>query len=118
MKGILKVEEVFMFLLGIYMFSLLNYQWWWFLVLILTPDIGMLGYLINNKLGAMTYNIFHHKGIAIVCYFIGIYWHSDILQLIGVVLFSHASFDRALGYGLKYSSSFHDTHLGKIGNGD
>ncbi len=65
MKSILKVEEVFMFGLGIYLFSLLNYEWWWFLVLIFAPDIGMLGYLFGNRAGAIVYNLFHHKGIAI-----------------------------------------------------
>ena len=44
MKTTLKLEELLMFVLGIYLFSLLDYAWWWFLVLILTPDIGMIGY--------------------------------------------------------------------------
>ena len=34
-------------------------QWWVYLLLVLGPDIGMLGYLINEKAGAVSYNIFH-----------------------------------------------------------
>jgi len=30
---------------------------------------------------------------------------------------SHIGFDRALGYGLKFPTSFHETHLGRIGRG-
>jgi hypothetical protein len=115
MKTTLKIEELFMFVLGIYLFSGLNFAWWWFLVLILSPDIGMLGYLVNAKFGAYLYNIFHHKGLAISIYFLGIYYQNQIIQLVGIILFSHSCFDRSLGYGLKYNSSFHDTHLGKIG---
>lgn len=115
MKTILKSEELLMFGLGIYLFSQLDFQWWWFLVLILTPDFSMLGYLLNPKLGAAVYNFFHHKGIAILFYFVGIYLQNDLLQLVGVILFSHASMDRIFGYGLKYSDSFSHTHLGKIG---
>ncbi len=48
MRSLLKVEELLMFLLGVYFFSLLDYSWWWFFGLILTPDIGMLGYLMGN----------------------------------------------------------------------
>ncbi len=115
MKTIIKLEEVAMFLLGIYAFSVLNFDWWWFLVLILTPDIGMLGYLFGNKAGAFGYNIFHHKGLAILLFLAGMYGHNTILELIGIILFSHSSLDRILGYGLKYDKGFKFTHLGEIG---
>lgn len=116
MKTTLKSEELIMFVLGIFAFNQLCFVWWWFLVLFLVPDISMLGYLVNPKIGAITYNLFHHKGIAILLYVLGVFLKMEIIELIGVILFSHASFDRILGYGLKYSTSFHDTHLGKIGN--
>lgn len=116
MKTIIKVEEIAMLGLGIYLFSLLDYEWWWFLVLLLTPDIGMLGYLFGNKTGAFFYNLFHHKGVAIVIYLIGIYLSVPLCQLAGVILFSHSAFDRIMGYGLKYDKGFKYTHLGEIGN--
>lgn len=105
-----------MFVLGIYLFSLLPYQWWWFLVLILAPDLGMIGYLFGNKIGALMYNIFHHKGVAIALYLLGVYLSMDIVQLIGVVLFAHSAMDRIMSYGLKYDRGFKYTHLGEIGN--
>nr|WP_317038962.1 DUF4260 family protein [Urechidicola croceus] len=55
-----------MFLLSVFLFNQLHFNWWWFLVLILIPDIGILSYLINTKVGAISYNLFHHKGIAIL----------------------------------------------------
>ncbi|WP_179004494.1 DUF4260 domain-containing protein [Winogradskyella forsetii] len=116
MKAILKLEELLMFALGAYMFSLLGISWWWFFGLLLLPDIGALGYLVNSKIGAMSYNVFHHKGIAIVVYFVGIYFENEHLKLIGIILFAHASIDRVFGYGLKHFDSFKSTHLGKIGN--
>ncbi|RSK41877.1 DUF4260 domain-containing protein [Mangrovimonas spongiae] len=115
MKTTIKIEELFMLILSIYMFSILPFSWWWFLVLILLPDIGMLGYLVNTKVGAVCYNICHHKGIAIAIYLLGIWWHSDVLRLVGVIIFGHASLDRIFGYGLKYLDNFKHTHLGKIG---
>ncbi len=115
MKTVIKLEEVSLFILGIYLFSLLNYQWWWFLALILVPDFSMLGYLFGNKTGAFSYNIFHHKGIAVLLYLIGCYLKIETLQLAGVILFSHSSMDRMFGYGLKYEQGFKYTHLGEIG---
>ena len=115
MTWTLKIEELFMMGLGIYLFSLMSFAWWWFLVLLLVPDIGMIGYLFGNKTGAFLYNLLHHKGLAIAIYLLGVYFGSPILQLIGVMLFSHASFDRIMGYGLKYNRGFKYTHLGEIG---
>lgn len=114
MKTTLKLEELAMFGLGIFAFNQLDFEWWWFLVLILTPDIGMIGYLISSKIGALTYNVFHHKGLAILVYFIGVYLANDVVQLAGIILFSHAALDRVFGYGLKYETSFNDSHLGPL----
>lgn len=115
MKTVLKLEEFGLFIFGIYLFSLLNYQWWWFLALILAPDLSMLGYAINTKIGAFCYNLFHHRGIAVLLYILGIYFKNEALQLIGVIIFSHCAMDRFFGYGLKYETGFEYTHLGKIG---
>jgi len=115
MKTALKIEETLMFVLGAYLFSLLDFNWWWYPALILLPDIGMLGYMVNAKVGAITYNIFHNKAIALALYLIGIYTTNDILQLIGIILFSHSAMDRMIGYGLKYFKGFKHTHLGYIG---
>ncbi|WP_121666481.1 DUF4260 domain-containing protein [Mesonia aquimarina] len=116
MKKAIKLEELGMFVLGIFLFSLLDISWWWFLALFFSPDIGMLGYLINNKIGAITYNIFHHKFLGLIFYLVGVSFTSEILQFIGIIIFSHASFDRIFGYGLKYNKGFKFTHLGEIGN--
>lgn len=104
-----------LFGLGIYLFSLLNYAWWWFPALLLVPDISMIGYAFGNRAGAWTYNIVHHRGVAVIVYLAGIYINNPALQLAGVILFSHSCFDRMLGYGLKYEKGFKFTHLGEIG---
>ena len=115
MKNILKLEELAEFVLGILIFSRLEYIWWYFPLLLLTPDIGMLGYLVNTKIGAWSYNLFHHKAIAIIILVLGFFGNNQIVMLIGTILFAHAAFDRMMGYGLKYEDDFTNTHLGKVG---
>jgi hypothetical protein len=115
MKSIIKLEELGLFILGIYLFTQIGYIWWWFLVLILVPDLSMIGYAFGNKTGALCYNIAHHRGIAVVLYLFGIYFSNATMQLLGVILFSHSAMDRMLGYGLKYQTGFKYTHLGEIG---
>ena len=115
MKTVLKLEELGCLLLAFYLFLALPYAWWWFLVLLLAPDISMLGYLFGPQIGALVYNFVHHKGVAIALYLLGGYANLPLLQLVGLILFGHSSMDRVFGYGLKYGDAFEHTHLGLIG---
>ncbi|RRB06568.1 DUF4260 domain-containing protein [Larkinella rosea] len=115
MKTLLKLEEVAQFLLSIVVFSQLPFAWWWFPALILVPDLGMLGYLINPKMGAYAYNLVHHKAVAIALAATGFLLANPVLLLTGVILFGHSAMDRMMGYGLKYEDSFSHTSLGLIG---
>lgn len=115
MKNLLRLEELGMFLLGLLLFAALDYAWWVFPLLILAPDVSMAGYLGGNRIGAFTYNLFHHKGVAVGVYLLGSWFQLPEAMLVGVILFSHASMDRIFGYGLKYTDAFKHTHLGWIG---
>ncbi len=115
MKTLLKLEYIAFLALGILAFAKTGFSWWWFVGLFLAPDISMLGYLVNPKTGAFFYNLFHHFGISIVVFLAGKYFAVPELELAGIILFSHSAFDRIMSYGLKYSDSFQNTHLGKIG---
>lgn len=115
MSAVIKLEEFGMFLFSIFIFSLLPYEWWWFPILILTPDISMVGYLANNKVGAVLYNIVHHKAIALAILVTGYYLEVNGMMLAGTILFGHSSMDRLFGYGLKTFQGFKYTHLGLIG---
>lgn len=111
MKTLLKSEELVQFLAAIYLFSRLNFAWWWFPALILVPDLSMIGYAINPAVGAVLYNFVHHKGLGIVVGLLGLMTGSQILMLAGIILFAHSSMDRMFGYGLKYFDSFKHTSL-------
>jgi len=115
MKNLLKLEELFMFGLSIFLFSKLDYGWWWYPALILAPDLSMVGYLMSTQVGAFTYNFVHHKAVGISFFVLGVILSNQLLQLTGLILFGHSSMDRTLGYGLKYPNSFQNTHLGVIG---
>lgn len=115
MKFVLTLEYIGLLVLGILMFGQSGYDWWWFLVLFFAPDLSMIGYLINTKIGAACYNFAHHLGVAIAVFLLGKYMNINELVLSGGILFAHSAFDRILGYGLKYSDDFKNTHLGRIG---
>lgn len=115
MKQLLKLEELGQFLLSIFLFTQLDYAWWIFPACLLLPDLSMLGYLVNPKIGAHLYNFFHHKLVAIGVLMVGFIGELPLLSLIGVILFAHSAMDRMFGYGLKFNDHFQHTHLGWIG---
>jgi Domain of unknown function (DUF4260) len=115
MKNLIKLEEAAMFLLSIVLISRLPYAWYWWLVWIMAPDLSAIGYLGGNRVGAICYNVVHHKGVAILLYLTGLFMSHPALEYAGMILFGHSSMDRGMGYGLKYFSGFQDTHLGRIG---
>ena len=116
MKNLIKLEEFRLFALTIFLLYKLNLDisWWLYIILFFSPDIGILGYAINNQIGALTYNLFHHKAIACISLLIGIYSSNDIFLLAGLLMLAHSSFDRILGYGLKYSDNFKHTSIGQM----
>lgn len=115
MKNLLRLEEFAMFISCIFLLAQHESPWWVYVILVLGPDIGMLGYLVNNKVGAVSYNIFHHKGVGIAILVLGFLLQNEVVQISGLILFGHSSMDRMFGYGLKYFTGFKDTHLGVIG---
>ena len=115
MKNIIKLEEAAMFGFCLYMLTTLQAEWWWYLILILGPDISMIGYMAGNKAGAISYNLFHHKGVAVAVFIAGLLIPSMLVQVTGIILFGHSSMDRFFGYGLKMEEGFKYTHLGIIG---
>ncbi|QHV99506.1 DUF4260 domain-containing protein [Spirosoma endbachense] len=111
MKTLLKSEELIQFLGSIYLFSRLDFSWWWFPALLLLPDLSMIGYAVNPAVGAVLYNIFHHKGLGVAIGLLGLMMGNQNLMLAGIILFAHSSMDRTMGYGLKYPDSFKHTSL-------
>ena len=55
MKHIIQLEELGLFALAIFGLHSqpLQFSWWVWILLFLLPDLGMLGYLINSKIGAI-----------------------------------------------------------------
>ena len=116
MKNILKVEELgFLALFTAVYFHFYPGAWGLYLGLFFAPDISFAMYLVSAKVGAIAYNFLHHKGVMSIVVLTGLFLQDDLIIKIGLIFLSHSSFDRVLGYGLKYPDSFSHTHLGWIG---
>lgn len=116
MKTIVSFEYLFAAVLTALFFVVIGeFQWYWLLVLFLMFDISAIGYLVNNRIGALAYNLGHSLiGPGIVAsYFV--LTSSELALFISLLWLFHIFVDRALGFGMKHVTSFHHTHLGNIG---
>ncbi|MFL5760279.1 MAG: DUF4260 domain-containing protein [Thermomicrobiales bacterium] len=86
---------------------------WWLFLLVLAPDLSMLGYVKGTEAGAVGYNLAHtFVWPALLC-LIGWEWSTVVFSL-GLVWAVHILVDHVLGYGLKYPESFKTTHLQQV----
>ncbi|WP_027054512.1 DUF4260 domain-containing protein [Mesorhizobium erdmanii] len=90
-------------------------SWWLFGVLILAPDLSMFGYLGGPRIGALTYNALHILVVPVLLLIAGYLSGHAVAIAVALIWIAHIAIDRALGYGLKLSTGFQDTHLGRIG---
>ena len=97
------------------MFGASGGNWLFVVPLVLLVDASAVGYLAGPRVGAFTYNALHTWAPGFVLLGVGIVIASSMALLVASILIAHVGMDRALGYGLKLSTSFQDTHLGRIG---
>ena len=116
MKLTLKLEELGLLILffSIY-FQFYDGSWGLYLGLFFVPDVSFALFLITKKLGAIAYNVFHHKGVLALVVLSGLLLKDETVVKIGLIFMAHSCFDRVAGYGLKYLDDFDHTHLGWIG---
>ncbi len=111
----LRGEGLVVLLLSILLYWNLGGRWGLFLVLLLIPDLSMLGYLVDPRVGKLSYNVVHSYVLPLGLAVAAIATHSVRLLPLVCIWTAHIGIDRVLGYGLKTSDKFGDTHLGILG---
>jgi hypothetical protein len=112
---ILRIEGLAIFAATLAAYHLIGGNWWIYALLILAPDLSMLGLLAGQKTGARVYNAIHTYTVPVVLAGISLVAGAAWLLPIAVIWASHIALDRAVGYGLKYPDVAHATHLGWMG---
>lgn len=114
-KGILHLEGAAVFAGAlVFYFGYLEASWLLLVVLLLAPDLSMLGFLRDSRLGALTYNLGHNYVLGLGIAGLGLVLSIDPLAAVGAILIAHVAMDRAFGYGLKFPTHFKDTHLQRL----
>src|SRR5699024_12098166 len=113
-KVMLYIEGFSILVLSLYWYGYHQFSWVLFFVFLLAPDLSALGYLINNRVGAIIYNVFHTYSIPIGVIVLGEALSNSVVLATGLIWLAHIGMDRMVGYGLKYPTAFKDKHLNQI----
>jgi Domain of unknown function (DUF4260) len=111
----LRAEALAVLALSLVLYALLSNHWGIFAALFLVPDLAMLGYVLNPRIGAATYNTVHSYLAPVALAAFATTTHRETLLPYVCIWTAHIALDRALGYGQKYPDAFRHTHLGYLG---
>lgn len=108
---LLRAEGAAIFIGAVALYAHQGGSFWLFLALIFLPDLSMIGYLANPRLGSLTYNLVHTLVTPVIVAAFALVFNLPTLTLVALILFAHIGIDRMFGYGLKYPTAFKDTHM-------
>ena len=112
-RTLLRVEGLAVLLASILFFQMRHGRWSIFALLFFAPDLSFVLYAIDRKLATAGYNAMHSYVLPAALLCLGLL-HPAVTPY-ALIWTAHIGFDRALGYGLKYTTGFGDTHLGTLG---
>lgn len=114
-RVLLRLEGFAMLVAAVVGYDAIGAGWGFFALVLLLPDLALVGYLAGPRTGAFAYNAVHTyvgpAGLAVLAY-LGVApqaWRVCLIWL------AHIGMDRTLGLGLKFPSAFQHTHLGTVG---
>jgi hypothetical protein len=116
-RTLLRLEGLTLFAGMTLLYALWGGPWWLYFTLFLAPDLSFLAYLGGPRVGAIGYNAAHSYIVPLALMTAGFGFVPPLVLSVAVIWLAHIGFDRALGYGLKYTAGFGFTHLGRIGRG-
>jgi hypothetical protein len=111
---LLHFEGAVLLVLGLFAYWQVGGNWLLFIVLLLVPDLGALGYLVNPAIGARIYNLTHLPLWPTILVIVGWFSDSAFPLSIGLIWFCHIAMDHAAGYGFKYPTEFKATHMQRV----
>jgi hypothetical protein len=110
-KPVLHLEGAAVFLASLFAYQHNHFSWLLFVLLFLAPDASMIGYAFNARFGAIAYNAVHTYVGPLLLGGFALFTGKHLPLMLALIWAAHIGFDRMLGFGLKYSSRFKDTHL-------
>ncbi len=113
-RALLHLEGAALLLLATGAYFRLGHPWWLFLLLLLAPDLSLLGYVAGLRAGAVAYNAVHTMIGPLLLLAAGWWLGAGTAVAVALVWLAHIGMDRMGGYGLKYADEAKSSHFGRV----
>ena len=111
----LQAEGMSILTLSMLLYWYFGSNWWIFIGLLLIPDLSMLPYFFNPRIGSLSYNMVHSYSLPLGLAAVAVAVRRFEMLPFLCTWTAHIGMDRFLGFGLKYPTAFAQTHLGPLG---
>ena len=111
---LLRAEGLAVVVAALTVYFYADYTWWLVVVLALAPDLSLIGFALNQRVGTAAYNAVHTYAVPLLLGAVGVVAEADLAVQVALIWIMHIGVDRAIGYGLKYPTGFKDTHLQRV----
>ncbi len=92
-----------------------GWPWWIYFVFFFAPDVCFFAYFAGPRVGGLVYDCFHTTVVPASLIGLAILYDYAPLATVGAAIWgAHIGYDRMLGWGLKYPTSYKDTILGRL----
>jgi hypothetical protein len=111
---LLQLEGLAILVASIVCYGYQGYSWLAFILLLLVPDLAAIGYLVNNRIGSIVYNLAHTYTLPLLLGGLSLAFETPLGLQLALIWLAHIGMDRSVGYGLKYEDGFKETHLSRV----
>ena len=111
---LLRLEGLAVFLVAVTLYSNQAYSWWVFALLLLAPDLSMVGYAAGKRWGSVVYNLVHTSTLPLLLAAVSFVAGLPLGLQLALIWLAHIGMDRTVGYGLKYATDFKDSHFSRV----
>jgi hypothetical protein len=112
---LLRAEGVAILAASLTLYVHLGLGWVLFIVLLLTPDLALAGYLYSVRAGVIAYDVTHTELWSVALGTAGVLTGEPRLYQLALIWLVHIGIDRTLGFGLKDPAwRFWETHLQRV----
>jgi hypothetical protein len=111
---ILHLEGAVVLVLATAAFFRLGFPWWWYLILMIAPDLSLLALAAGPRVGGIIYDLIHTTIWPLIIFGVGWWTGTDVAVAVGLGWLAHLGMDRMFGFGLRYPDGRKETHFGRI----
>lgn len=108
---LLRAEGLALLAAAVTVYFTQGFGWVMFAVLLLTPDLAFLVFLVNKRAGVAAYDAAHALPAPLILGLAALLTGWTLGLGLALIWLAHIGMDRLFGYGLRYMNDADDSHM-------